>query len=175
MCFLLILGRLYHDHKKKSNISSIFVFTKNMRSYIINLQNKRLARFHLEHGLIGGIIMTQTRPHVTFDSRMYKRRPKRRRLVIVNKTRFVLATMIALILLSILFSYMTGTIMSVASTDQSYLEFTVTSGDTLWEIASDHNYYNEDVRQVVYNIKKLNQMNTSDIYPGQVLIIPVTR
>lgn len=119
--------------------------------------------------------MTQTRPHVTFDSRLYRRRPKRRRLVIVNRMRFIVATMLALILLSIIFSYITGNFMSVASTNQDYLEITVVPGDTLWEIASQYNYYNEDIRQVLYNIQSTNQMTSSTIYPGQVLIIPVSK
>ncbi len=119
--------------------------------------------------------MTQTRPHVIFDSRLYRRRPKKRRLVIVNKMRFIFATMLALILLSIIFSYVTGNFMSVATTNQEYLEITVAPGDTLWEIASQYNYYDEDIRQVLYNIKKTNQMTSSTIYPGEVLIIPVSK
>ncbi|GAU79011.1 LysM peptidoglycan-binding domain-containing protein [Fusibacter sp. 3D3] len=118
--------------------------------------------------------MTQTRPHVTFDSRMY-RRPKRRRLVIVNKMRFIFATILALILLSIIFSYITGNFLSVASTNQEYLEITVVPGDTLWDIASQYNYYDDDIRQVLYDIQKTNQMTSSNIYPGQVLVIPVSK
>ncbi len=118
--------------------------------------------------------MTHDRPYVTFDSRMY-RRPKRRRLVIVNKFRFIFATVMALLVLSILFSYISGNFMSVASTNQQYIEVTVSSGDTLWEIASEYNYFQDDIRQVIYDIKRINHLPSSSIYPGQVLRIPISK
>jgi hypothetical protein len=52
-------------------------------------------------------------------------------------------------------------------------EMIVIPGDTLWSIAatipgSEH----ADLRQVIYEIKKLNNISTSKLIPGQVLLVP---
>lgn len=52
--------------------------------------------------------------------------------------------------------------------------YTVVPGDTLWDIAKEYNYNDEDVRKIVYNIQRLNNISDSQIYSGQVLKIPVT-
>lgn len=48
----------------------------------------------------------------------------------------------------------------------------VTSGDTLWEIAGANSDGHEDIRKLVFLIKKRNQLDTAAITPGQTLIIP---
>lgn len=101
-------------------------------------------------------------------------RTKKRKLVIVNKFRFIFATALTLLLIGFLFNF-TGSIMSEASTNQKIIEIRVASGDTLWAIASEYNYYNKDIREVVYEIKKVNQITSSNIYPGQILKIPVSK
>jgi len=51
--------------------------------------------------------------------------------------------------------------------------YTVVPNDTLWDIAKNFNYYNEDVRQIIHEIKTSNNLKDDPIYPGQVIIIPV--
>lgn len=48
--------------------------------------------------------------------------------------------------------------------------YTVQEGDTLWSIAEKHISDNENILEVIYNIKKDNDI-TSNIYPGQQIII----
>ncbi|MBB3110366.1 LysM repeat protein [Paenibacillus phyllosphaerae] len=48
----------------------------------------------------------------------------------------------------------------------------VGSGDTLWEIAGKVKQDGDDIREVVYNIKKRNQLENSALNAGQSLIIP---
>ncbi|MBP2016812.1 nucleoid-associated protein YgaU [Symbiobacterium terraclitae] len=48
---------------------------------------------------------------------------------------------------------------------------TVAYGDTLWDIAVAH-AGNRDVREVVYQIRRLNGLSSAEIHPGQVLFIP---
>ena len=48
---------------------------------------------------------------------------------------------------------------------------TVCKGDTLWGISSER--YEGDMRYYVSLIENLNDLNNSDIYPGQRLIVPV--
>ncbi|NLL96396.1 MAG: LysM peptidoglycan-binding domain-containing protein [Clostridiaceae bacterium] len=47
----------------------------------------------------------------------------------------------------------------------------VAKGDTLWEIASIYSR-NSDIREYIYNIKKLNDLSGDTIYAGQVLLLP---
>ena len=61
--------------------------------------------------------------------------------------------------------------------ETKYKKFYVSSGETLWEIArieaANNDYYaNQDVRYIVKDIKTLNNLKSSDLYPGQELIIP---
>ncbi len=48
----------------------------------------------------------------------------------------------------------------------------VEEGDTIWSLASDYDY-NEDIRETVYEISKLNNIQNASIYPGDVIKIPV--
>lgn len=50
---------------------------------------------------------------------------------------------------------------------------TVHSGDTLWEIASAHAPAGADIREVVFRIRRANNLRTSVLQPGQVIVIPV--
>lgn len=47
----------------------------------------------------------------------------------------------------------------------------VRSGDTLWSIASER--CDGDVRPCIALIKKINDLDSSDIYPGQQLTVPI--
>lgn len=55
--------------------------------------------------------------------------------------------------------------------------YEVQSNDTLWKIASNICKKSEDknlsTQKVVYEIKKLNLLSSSDIYVGQELVIPI--
>lgn len=48
---------------------------------------------------------------------------------------------------------------------------TVAYGDTLWDIAVAHSG-DRDVREVIYQIQRLNGLPSAEIHPGQVLFIP---
>ncbi len=47
----------------------------------------------------------------------------------------------------------------------------VVSGERLWEIASDLET-GRDLRAVISEIQHLNDLDTSDLRPGQVLVLP---
>lgn len=51
-------------------------------------------------------------------------------------------------------------------------EITVTHGDTLWKIAQEI-APGTDPRRIIWEIQTLNQIDTAEIYPGQVLKVPV--
>ncbi len=93
------------------------------------------------------------------------------RLRIVNKTKFVVSlTLIVFLALSCVF----GTVMGKEKAkEKTYVEYTVTYGDTLWSIASRHNYSNADVREVIYNIQTENALAGSYVEQGRTILIPV--
>ena len=109
----------------------------------------------------------------TIRPQLYSKNKKRRHLVIVSQTRFIIATLLTLIILSIIISYFAGLYISEAFTPSETVSITVSAGDTLWSIASQHNAYNEDIREVVYRIRKQNELKSADIFIGQELEIPV--
>jgi LysM repeat protein len=59
------------------------------------------------------------------------------------------------------------------SSKVKYTSVTVYPGDTLWKIASEYNNDESDVRKVIYKIRKLNNLKSAVIIPGQELLIPL--
>ncbi len=53
-----------------------------------------------------------------------------------------------------------------------YTTYTVQQGDTIWDIAKQYNTY-KDIREMVYEIKKINNNDDSIIHAGDILLIPV--
>ena len=49
----------------------------------------------------------------------------------------------------------------------------VQNGDTLWNLARRYYGTKTDLRKVIYEIKEINNMNNSDIRPGQQIKIPL--
>lgn len=52
------------------------------------------------------------------------------------------------------------------------VEYVVVEGDTLWGIASGVTGPDEDVRNVISDIREASGLRTSVIHPGQILLIP---
>ena len=50
----------------------------------------------------------------------------------------------------------------------------VKPGDTVWQIASKYATPKDDVREVIYEIRRINKLdNNAHVYPGQALKVPV--
>jgi len=49
----------------------------------------------------------------------------------------------------------------------------VAAGDTLWSIAAEHTQAGEDIRTVVFDIKRMNHMDGSMIHTGDQLVVPL--
>ena len=64
-------------------------------------------------------------------------------------------------------------VLSGAKTEQ-LISYKVGSGDTLWQIANKAVTANEDVRDKIIAIQKLNKINAAQaLIPGQVIQIPI--
>lgn len=53
-------------------------------------------------------------------------------------------------------------------------EYTVSQGETLWEIADEYCPEDMDCYEYIYEVKKLNNMHTSDLYDGQTITLLTT-
>ena len=52
------------------------------------------------------------------------------------------------------------------------VEYVVGAGDTLWAVAGSYLEPGEDVRATISDIRRLTGLESSLIYPGQILLIP---
>lgn len=99
---------------------------------------------------------------------------KSRKYVIVNSKRFfAFITFILLFFSLVLTLIFTFSKAHSSSYSQGYKEYHVVTGDSLWDISLKNMPENYDVREMVYNIKKLNNMKTSEIYDGDTIKIPI--
>jgi LysM repeat protein len=55
----------------------------------------------------------------------------------------------------------------------TYVEHQVSEGDTLWGIAAGYTLPGDDVRVSIHEIRAANGLPNSEIYVGQVLVVPV--
>ncbi len=52
------------------------------------------------------------------------------------------------------------------------VEVKVCEGDTLWTIADTYTDNTVDVRRAIYEIQEYNELDTAEIHPGEIIIIP---
>lgn len=91
---------------------------------------------------------------------------------IVNKKRFINAiTIISIIIFSIIVMFFSFT--KNQEYTESYKNIYISKNETLWSIAKEYKKPNQDIRDYIYEIRKLNNMESATIYEGQELIIIV--
>ncbi len=93
---------------------------------------------------------------------------------IVNKKKFVRSILI--IVGGIILAFL-GISHTYSKTEVSYKEDYIIKGDTLWSIAENqvdtNEYYkNKDIREVMYEIQKLNNLQSGNLEIGQKILIP---
>ena len=91
---------------------------------------------------------------------------------IVNYKKFIRSICVLIFLISIIFAKST-----FSHEEVKYTTFYVAQGDTLWNIAenlqnSNKYYKNKDVRDIIANIKSINNLESSNLYVNQTLKIP---
>lgn len=94
-----------------------------------------------------------------------------------NRT-YVRVVIFVISILTLLF--VGGTVSAWVGNDDAYAKSTVsaqayvvvTQGDTLWSIASSHAAKGQDLREYVFQIRKLNNLKNVTIHEGQKLLLP---
>lgn len=94
---------------------------------------------------------------------------------IVNKAKFIRTISILIILVCIVIIFSKNT---YSNGEISYKENYIYAGDTLWSIAKyeiENNKYfeNKDIRNVVDELKTINNFSNSELYEGQKIKIPI--
>ncbi len=96
------------------------------------------------------------------------------KMKIVNKKKFIRSMVI--ILGGSILAFL-GISNTYSKTEVAYKEDYIIKGDTLWSIAenevSNNEYYkNKDIREVMYEIEKLNNLQSENLEIGQKILIP---
>lgn len=96
-------------------------------------------------------------------------------LKITNKKKFIRSIIIILGLITFISLFISN--ISFSHGETTYKTIYVSNGDTLWSIAKDeqenNNYYeNKTIREVVSNIKTINNLSNSNLSINQKLVIP---
>jgi len=96
---------------------------------------------------------------------MYKRKINLKKGLL--KTSFIIS-------ITLLISFGIGLVTSSAnsSADIKFIHVNVKHGDSLWLLADRFNNNHTDIRKLIYEIKKINNIGDV-IYPGQIIEIPL--
>lgn len=95
------------------------------------------------------------------------KRTKKNLKKVIRKIPILLIGLITIVLVLISL----GPTQAKSSTGADYQVVVVREGETLWKIAKKHTV-NGDIREFIHQMKKLNNLEHSVIYPGQKLIVP---
>lgn len=78
---------------------------------------------------------------------------------------------IAFVLLLGLLGPLAAYVRASSGVQPSEVRVTVRAGDTLWDLAQRHAAPGTDLRELIFEIRRANGLRTSNLYPGQVLVI----
>lgn len=95
------------------------------------------------------------------------------KLRIVDKKRFTAFITVCLLICTALFNAVFANGSHASASEAEYELVYVCEGDTLWSIARENYPSSMNVRDIISDIKFINDMNSNTIYSGDVLYIPV--
>jgi len=100
------------------------------------------------------------------------------KIIIRKKKSFVFRRLILVALMSgfcwfgVLFTVTAADREENVNINKGYLEVIVKEGDTLWDLARNHYHGKKDIRKKIYEIRSINNLETVNIVPGQLILIP---
>lgn len=97
----------------------------------------------------------------------------KKKYVIKNRFRFTIFIILTVILLSTAFNFISGlNIAQSMSEVENYKTVTITSGDTLWNIAETY-MSSIDTRKAVFILSKLNNISAGNLSVGSSIQVPI--
>ncbi len=91
---------------------------------------------------------------------------------ITNINRFRRFIFISVLFISIIIFAFTLTINAYSKDIPQFKYINVKEGDTLWSLASNY-MESKEIREAIYEISKLNNIQNASIYPGDIIAIPI--
>ena len=88
---------------------------------------------------------------------------------IVNRKKFIRSIAIVIFLLIAIFNVS----IAKSNNEEEIIDYTIAPGQTLWSIAREYTPNSKDIRETIYEIKQLNNMTDSSIYPRQTIQIKI--
>ncbi|NLN13995.1 MAG: LysM peptidoglycan-binding domain-containing protein [Tissierellia bacterium] len=97
-----------------------------------------------------------------------------KRYRIINKRRFFLFIISTFtIFFGIIFILSSSIRAHSAILCEEYKEIRVLEGDTLWGIARNYMPDKYDTRYLVHKLREFNELETAQIYPGDIIKVPI--
>lgn len=93
------------------------------------------------------------------------------KLKVVNRKKFVKSILTIVFIFVLGFMVINSVLASNEAVETKEIEYAVCKGDTLWKIAEKYKLENQDPREYIYEVKKLNNMTSASIYEGQIIKI----
>lgn len=97
-----------------------------------------------------------------------------KRIIVINKKRF-LGFLFFLLIANLIFISFALSQREESNDNNQLKTIIVEQGDTLWDIVSQHSNNEVDIREIIHNIKQINSLETSFLYPGQELMVPTIK
>ena len=81
----------------------------------------------------------------------------------VNRKKFVKSILTIVFIFVLGFMVINSVLASNEAVETKEIEYAVCKGDTLWKIAEKYKLENQDPREYIYEVKKLNNMTSASI------------
>lgn len=92
---------------------------------------------------------------------------------VANKLRFTVFVVLMILILTTAISFALGLNTAVSLTVSEYMDVPITYGDTLWSIAEVYMPTDNDIRESVYELCKINDISASELYAGMTIKVPI--
>ena len=93
---------------------------------------------------------------------------------ITDPVRFFLAVVISIMIVIFAGYSIIGAAQAQAATVRTYKQVTIQDGDNLWNLVEMYNPDARiDIRDAIYDIYEINDIDESDIRPGEKIFIPI--
>lgn len=94
---------------------------------------------------------------------------------IVNKTKFIRTSAVLGLILGMVIIFSTKT---YSKGEIEYKTEYICKGETLWNIAKEQSannkyFENEDIRNIIYELQNINDLQNSNLYEGMKIKIPI--